>query len=134
MVKINVASCHKFFHIICICATLAMTCWCFIKYCLDKDVSLVGFVTFNQDESNIYPALTICFWNPFLNEKLKSYGSGINVSTYSNFLQGKHWDNRMMDIDYDDVTVSIEDYLTEIGYQFSNFSTRQWRLIRSISF
>ena len=89
-------------------------------------MSLVGFVTFNQDENNIYPALTICFWNPFLNEKLKSYGSGINVTTYSRFLQGKHWDDRMMDIDYDDVTVSVEDYLTEIGFQFSNFSTRKW--------
>ena len=126
MVNINIANCHKFFHIICICATLAMTCWCFLKYCLDKDVSLVAFVTFNHNDNNIYPALTICFWNPFLNEKLMKYGSGINVSTYSKFLQGKHWDKRMMGIDYDDVTVSIEDYLTEVGFQFSNFSTRQW--------
>ena len=103
-----------------------MTCWCLIKYDLDKDVSLVGFVKFNDGENNIYPALTICFYNPFLNEKLKLYGAGINVTTYSGFLQGKHWDDRMMNINYDDVTVSLEDYLTEIGLQFSNFSTRKW--------
>ena len=126
MAKINVSGCRRMFHIICICATIAMTCWCFIKYCQNKDVSRVGFVKFNDDQSNIYPALTICFWNPFLNEKLKLYGAGINVTTYSRFLQGKHWDDRMMSIDYDDVTVSLEDYLTEIGLQFSNFSTRQW--------
>ena len=110
----------------CLCATFAMTCWCFGKYWQDKDVSLVGFVTFNNDESNIYPALTICFYNPFLNEKLKSFGTGINTTTYSKFLQGKYWDKRMMNIDYDNVTVSLEDYLTEIGLQFANFSTRQW--------
>ena len=127
MVAISLANCQKFYHTICICATLAMTAWCFLKYCLDKDVSLVAFVTFNHNENNIYPALTICFWNPFLNEKLKTYGDGINATTYSKFLQGKSWDPRMLDIDYDDVTVSIEDYLTEIGFQFSNFSTRIWK-------
>ena len=32
----------------------------------------------------------------------------------------------MTQIDYDNVTVSLGDYLTEIGMQLSNFSTRKW--------
>lgn len=126
MVKINIELFQRFFHAMCIGATMAMTCYCFIKYWQDKDISLLRFVTFNDNESNIYPALSICFYNPFLNEKLKGYGHGINTTTYSQFLQGKYWDKRMMKIDYDNVTVALEDYLTEIGIQFANFSTRIW--------
>ena len=126
MGKLNVNDCEKFFHVVCICATMAMTCWCFIKYWQDEDVSLVGFVNFNGNEDNIYPALSICFFNPFFNEKLEDYGPGINTTTYSRFLQGKYWDKRMLDIEYDNVTVSLDEYLTEIGLQFANFSTKQW--------
>ena len=126
MVKVNNELFQRFFHAMCICATLAMTCYCFIKYWQDKDISHLRFVTFNDNERNIYPALSICFYNPFLNEKLKGYGQGINTTTYSQFLQGKYWDKRMMKIDYDNVTVALEDYLTEIGIQFANFSTRTW--------
>ena len=97
---------------ICICAVLSLTCWCLYKYNLDEDVSIIGFETFNDDENNIYPSITLCFWNPFLNKKLKRYGVGINTTTYADFLRGKHWDDRMVHIDYDDVTVSLEDYLT----------------------
>ena len=112
MVQIDQAK--WFFHIMCVFLTTGLTSWCFYKYNLDEDVSLVSFVTFNDDENKIYPALTLCFWNPFLNEKLKSYGSNINTTTYSRFIQGTFWDESMARIDYDDVTVSLEDYLTEI--------------------
>ena len=117
----------RFFHLSCIVITIVLTGWCVYKYTLDEDVSLVTFVKFNDDKQKVYPAFTFCFWNPFHNEKLKTYGIGINTSTYSAYLQGKHWDDRMVSIDYDDVTVSLEDYMTEMGVQYGNFSVRIWR-------
>ena len=116
----------KYFRIICALVTLTLTCWCLVKLIKNEDVSLVGFVHFNDDEEKPYPSFTICFWNPFQNEVLKTYGSGINTSTYSKFLQGKLWDKRMLNIDYDNVTVSLEDYLHEMGIQYGNFTTRTW--------
>lgn len=115
-----------FFRLLAIFVTIGLTGWCLYKYILDEDVSSVEFVSFNDDEQQLYPALTISFWNPFSNEKLKTYGSGINTTTYSRFIQGIYWDDRMTSIDYDDVTVSLEDYMTEIGVQYGNFSTRIW--------
>ena len=116
----------KYFRIICALVTIILTCWCIVKLIRNEDVSLVGFVNFNEDEGKPYPSLTICFWNPFLNEALKMHGSGINTSTYSQFLQGELWDERMLSIDYDNVTVSLEDYLYEMGVQYGNFTTRTW--------
>jgi hypothetical protein len=118
---------RKFFHVLCIFSTLALTGWCLYKYTLDEDVSLVGYVKFNDDKYKRYPAITLCFWNPFYNEKLKQYGPGINTTTYSHFLQGRLWDDRMVSIDYDDVTVSLEDYTTEIGVQYGNFTVGSWK-------
>ena len=118
---------RRCFHLLCIFSTVALTGWCLYKYTLDEDVSLVGYVKFNDDIYKRYPAITLCFWNPFYNEKLKTYGPGINTTTYSYFLQGRLWDDRMASIDYDDVTVSLEDYMTEIGVQFGNFTIGIWK-------
>ena len=106
------------------CLATGLTAWCLYKYSLDEDVSLVSFANFNDDENKVYPALTTCFWNPFLNKRLNTYGPGINTTTYSSFIQGNYWDTRMVNIDYDDVTVSLEDFLIEMGVQYGNFSTR----------
>ena len=121
------SECTKFFRLLCMFSAIALTGWCLYKYTLDEDVSLVGYANFNDGKERLYPALTMCFWNPFYNEKLKQFGAGINTSTYSNFIQGNYWDSRMSSIDYDEVTVSLEDYMIEIGVQYGNFTTRIWR-------
>ena len=125
--NVNTSQWTTNFHCLCIVTTIALTGWCLYKYTLDEDVSVVVFAKFNDDNQRLYPALTMCFWNPFYNEKLKMFGTGINTSTYSKFIQGNHWDNRMTSIDYDEVTVSLENYMTEIGVQYGNFTTRIWR-------
>ena len=78
---------------------------------LDEDVAIIEFQTFNSDKDHIYPAVTICFSNPLLEEKLATYGPGINVSSYSSFLRGDFLDERMLNINYDDVSLNIEEYL-----------------------
>lgn len=124
---LNMDTQFKLFHVLCTFLTIALTGWCLYKYTCDDDVSLVYFVNFNTDKQKVYPIFTACFWNPFLNDKLNNYGTGINISSYSKFLQGSHWDDRMVSIDYDDVTVSLEDHMIEMGVQFGNFSTRIWK-------
>ena len=78
---------------------------------LDEDVSRIAFKTFNSNENGIYPAVTLCFTNPLLDKKLAEYGTGVNITSYNNFLQGIMWDDRMANIDFDDVSVNFEDYL-----------------------
>ena len=101
----------RIFHVICNLAAFGLTCWCFYKYMKDDDVSLVNYKRYHSDKDSIYPSLTLCFNNPFLNDKLESFGNGINTTTYSKFLNGLYWDERFIKIDYDNVTINLESYL-----------------------
>ena len=112
----------RVFHLICSTAAFTLTCWCIYKYMKDDDVSLVNYKQYHTTTDSIYPSLTLCFNNPFLNEKLEQYGTGINTTTYSNFLKGLHWDNRMSRIDYDEVTLDISQYLEEAKIVLANGS------------
>ena len=99
------------FHVFCGVATLGFTIFCVHQYALDEDVARIEFQEFNSEENKIYPTVTMCFPNPLLEHKLEEYGEGINVTSYTSFLVGNLWDNRMALIDYDDVSIDIENYL-----------------------
>ena len=106
------------FHALCGFATVGFTVYCVHQYTLDEDVARIEFEEFNSGKDKIYPTITMCFPSPLLEHKLEKYGDGINVSSYSNFLVGDFWDNRMANIDYDDVSINIEDYLLgKINYK-----------------
>ena len=108
---------YRMFHIlvqtICVVVAIGLACLCVHKYCLDDDLAEINFQTFNDQEHAIYPSITLCFMGPdiFLKNKLKRFGSSISQSKYSNFLQGIIWDDTMRDIDFDEVTINIKDYL-----------------------
>ena len=96
--------------------------WCTITYCTDNDICLVDFKLYNENPNHLYPSISILLINPFLDDKLKSYGEGINTTAYSTFLAGEYWDERMLYIDYDNVTIELNDYF--LGYEMlsDNFS------------
>ena len=103
----------------CVLATVALGITCITKYNANEDVSQNNFHKFHQDGTDdIYPSVTLCVANPFLEDKLKAYGDGINIRSYSDFLHGITWDERMLEVDYDNVTVSIEDHLNAIYVEF----------------
>ena len=88
----------------------------------NDDVSLISFKTFHDGKKDLYPTITMCFYNPFLELELEKYGSGINITSYSKYLQGHNFDNRMKNIFYDNVTVSLEYYLLAISGKLENKS------------
>lgn len=92
------------------------------RFINDEDVSLIGFKTFHEDADDLYPTITMCFYNPFLQNELIKYGPGINITSYSQYLQGKIWDERMQNIPYDNVTISMENYLQRISGRLENGS------------
>ena len=92
------------------------------RYLKDEDVSVISFKTFHQNDDNLYPTTTLCFYNPFLQNKLEQYGPGINVTSYSQYLQGKIHNEQMKHIPYDDVTIRMQDYLHGMSGKFENGS------------
>ena len=107
--------------IICLVGTITLSIICLLSYFEDEDVSQTSYKRFQtRNEDNIYPSFTFCIQNPFLEHRLKNYGDGINIETYVNFLEGKRWDDRMLSIDYDKVTVSLNDSLIAVRMKLHN--------------
>ena len=119
-------SVENFFHIACIVAAVSLTCWCVYIFSQDNDVCLVDFKQYNEEKEYIYPSFSLIFINPFIEEKLRQHGDGINTTTYSQFLEGKYWDERMLNISYDDVTINIADYFVGYDIMLANLTLKAY--------
>ena len=107
---------NNLFHIGCIAATLSLQILCVKHYFRDEDVSSVHFTKFDPSNAAIYPSISICILPPFLESKFDPYEEGINQTSYLKFLQGDIWDERMLDVNYDNVTVSLVDNMFHSFY------------------
>ena len=68
-------------------------------------------------ENDIYPSLTLCWDMAIDEEKLQMYGNNLNSSAYTMFLRGLVWDEQMLNVDYDDVMINLNDYILRYGYK-----------------
>ena len=98
------------FKFVCLTAAVSMIIYCTNDFLENNNISEVSFLRFNQDEESIYPQLTICLLNEFslLDDKLKQLGKGINTSSYIRFLKGEIWDNRMVGLDIEEITIKLK--------------------------
>ena len=98
------------FHLVCSLAALLFVCFCLYKYSLNKDLSQVTYKEFHKTNENIYPSLTLCFASIFYEGNLKEYGVQ-SINEYANFMDGEYWNDRMIDVNYEKVTLNISDYV-----------------------
>ena len=98
------------FHCICVLATIILSSKCIYDFFLNENISLVEYRSFQEFGHSGYPSISLCILYPFLENKLRMHGSGINVTSYVMFLNGSLSDERMAKIDYDNVTISLSDY------------------------
>ena len=114
---------RKFFHIICIIAALILIIYCIIRYVADGDVTHIDYSKFHEESDRVYPSITICFTKPFVAEKLSQYDQDISVGSYKDFLSGyddKTWNISLAEIDYDEVTIQLKDYLRYVWINLLN--------------
>ena len=113
---------EQFIHIGCVFAAIGTTLWCVYIFFENNDVCLVDFKKYNEKPEYLSPSFSIAFANPFNESKLKLYGTGINTSSYVQFLKGEYWDERMLNINYDDVTIDITNYFLGFEIAYSNWT------------
>ena len=84
---------------------------------------------------SLYPSATLCFANKFKEDILQKHGRGINGSSYFSFLQGTHWDERMLNINYENVTTNLQDYVVRATAYYSEMNgTNGFREVKLRSF
>ena len=102
---------------LCLCATIGLSVYSILRYCKNEDVTLVQISQYHSLADKIYPSISICILPPFLIKEFERHkDTMINISSYIEFLRGNHWDERMLDISYNNVTVSLKENLLDSYY------------------
>ena len=99
-----------FFIIGCVIGSLIFVIKLVYEYSLNKDTSSLQFKTFHSDKSALYPSISLCFSDIF-KEGFK------DEQKYKEFLSGCEddedcsWNATYADLEYDDVTLNLVDYV-----------------------
>ena len=96
---------------ICLIATAGMIIYWITKYLKDEDISVVEYNLVKNMETAFQPEFTICFENPFIEEKLSDINSNISSQKYVQYLNGEiPGDATYKGIDYDNVTIKLSNF------------------------
>ena len=120
--------CIYFYHALCTIAALGMFIYCVYQYEQNRDVSMVDFTEMNAGKDNIYPAVSICISTRLLARTLNNGSNKTDFANYWSFLTGDYWEDKYLDVSYDNVTESIESFL--LGASVWNFYTLEKGWIR----
>ena len=110
------------YKLLCFTVTIGTISWCLYNFVLNEDVSSIQFKEFQSQPEHVYPSVSFCVINPLLDEKLKEYGTDITVKSYQSFLKGLDWDDKMDAIDYDNVTLDLNDYILDYTVLYGNLT------------
>ena len=134
------------FHVVCIATTLILLGYCFFKFMQNDSTSMVDFRPYHETEKDIYPSLSLCFKHyDFQNTSENNQGIyqkeplinlyGIKDPTpYIKFLEGTHWDENLLNVDYDKVTMNLVDYVDSVAIKVNSYISHPvytWNPLRS---
>ena len=120
---------------ICLCATICLSFYSILRFCRNEDVTMVNIAKYHSLEDRIYPSFSFCILPPFLEKEFDRYKhDGINVSSYTKFLKGEIWNESLLQIDYDNVTISLEDNMIVSYYVTQDEKRFTWNPISYVSF
>ena len=125
---------NNLFYSFCVITTVSLTIYCICNYLGNEDLTVVKFTKFHSSHEDVYPSFSFCISPPFLENKFDSYGNDVNLTTYANFLDGKLWDERMLDVDYDNVTVTLADNVLAAYVALRNNTEYSWSPKYRVSF
>ena len=100
------------FKAVCLVVTAVMIVYWIAKYLKDEDISVVEYNLVKNMETVFQPEFTICFENPFIEEKLNDISANISGHKYFQYLTGAiPGDAIYKNIDYENVTIQLFKYL-----------------------
>ena len=113
---------EKIYHLylsICVFVTIVLTSWCLYEYLVDPDVSSIHLRKFHARPDDIHPSITLCDRNLFSKGSLvgQSWSVANQLDDYYGLIGGtalnlnQKYIQELNDIDYDNVTVSLNDLL-----------------------
>ena len=106
--------------------------WCCYEYARNEDMCEVNFRKFLENDERVYPDITVMLPMQVNETKLKkSIGKDINASFLQDILHGYYWDDRILDVDLDDVALPLSEYMIShcVWYSFYQPCTKLKQVI-----
>ena len=128
--KLNINDLNVSFLVLGIISAISCVIWCIYEYHLDLDLSLVDHKTYGEKDEYIPPAISLCFADPFIEKNIQKYDLNVTSMDYKHFLQGTIWDERMLKIDFENVTKHLIDYIDGYTVIWENLTHQHFPDIR----
>ena len=97
------------FHFICWIAAVTMVSYWIYKFTLNEDLCRTDYKHYYDTESDEFPVLSLCIKNPISENLLKNYDPELDKERYLSFLNGSYFDRKLLDIDYNKVTIDMSE-------------------------
>ena len=134
MILSNRKSFKFFFTFVCTIAVAFMVGYWFYKYEIeDRDIGVVDYALLEDTEEIKFPALSLCFVDPFLEKDLRADDLSITRRAYTQYLAGELDDKKYEQINYSNVTLDLKQYLMS-GYLKWQNATLKHNVTDSIKF
>ena len=96
------------FQYICVFVTLIAVSWCIWEFSKNDNITEISYKKYGVDNESVYPDLTLCFDHFLNNEKLLEIGT--NEFEYKKFLNGEELNENLVQIDFENVSLQLEDH------------------------
>ena len=107
------------FTLICWVVFSLMVFYWFYKFKIeDRDIGVLDLISLEEAIDVEFPMPTICLIYPFINGKFKDFNSEINATVYLDYLKGNVVGDSLQTIDYENVTINLDDYFL--------YATEKW--------
>ena len=135
MTSINSKAFKYMYFMICLFATIGLSIYSSYRFFINEDTTLVKVTNFLSSKEAVHPSISFCILPPFLERNFDIYNDEkLNLASYKNFLEGKFWDDQMLRIDYDNVTISLSENLINAHYQTHLRDLVDWNVEHFVSF
>ena len=116
------------FHLLCVVFTVGMVVRWTLQYLMDEDLSRIKYTHYLDSEEDVYPVLSLCFTNPFVNEKLQNFDPSLQEDFIDKVLTGEAYDNILLNMIYDDISFNLEDFTKEYWIRWQNGTTKRYSM------
>ena len=117
----------KPFHFLCIISAISAITYCLYRFMLNEDMTSIEFRRFDGIGNNIYPVISLCFSEPGIFNilelnRLVGYKSSErkNAKRYLDFLEGKIWSKKYLNVSYESVSVDIGQIIDNVKVHSSD--------------
>ena len=107
----------KPFKALCVVSASFMVGYWIYKYHSNEDITTIEYKKLRNGDDIVFPELTICFTDPFLNETLGKIDRKLSRQQYVEYLKGNviDSDKTFMNIDYEGITFDLFEYLEDVS-------------------